>query len=74
MQPNKFMQNSDDQPISQAESQLSDDDLHDDTVSKASADYYERSRKSRIKVQQLDVWIAAGLYLILSSVALVLLF
>ena len=60
-----------DQQISQEEDQIADGELHDDAISQASADYYERSWKSRIKDRQLDIWIAVGLYLVLSSVAVV---
>ena len=62
-----------DQLISQVENEVDDDELYDDALSKASADYYERSWKSRIKDQQQDIWIAIGLYLILSGVAFVVL-
>jgi len=70
---NKFKRTVNDQLISQVEDKIADDDLHDDALSKSSADYYERSRKSRIKDQQLNFWIAVGLYLVLSSIGFVLL-
>ena len=73
MKRNKFRRTVNDQPIGQVEDEMTDDDLHDIAVSKASADYYERSWKSRIKDQQQDIWIAVGLYLILSSFAFVVL-
>jgi len=73
MKRNEFRRTSKDQQISQAEDQIADDELYDDAISKATADYYERSWKSRIKDRQLDIWIAVGLYLILSSVAFVVL-
>ena len=50
---------------------MADGELYDDAISKATADYYEQSWKSRIKDRQLDIWVAIGLYLVLSSVALV---
>jgi hypothetical protein len=53
------------------EDQISDDELFDDVISKASADYYERSWKDRIKDRQLDIWITVGLYLLLYSGAFV---
>ena len=56
---------------SQVEDETADDEQYDDAISKASADYYQRCWKSRIKDRQLDIWIAVGLYLVLSSVALV---
>ena len=65
-----------DQLISQVEDEIADDDLYDDALSKASADYYERSGKRRIEnrqLEQLDIWIAVALYLFLSSVAFVVL-
>ena len=65
-----------DQLISQVEGEIADDDLYDDALGKASADYYERSWKRRIENQQLerlDIWIAATVYLLLSSVAFVVL-
>ena len=69
---NKSKRTVNDQLISQVEDKIADD-LHDDALSKSSADYYERSRKSRIKDQQLNFWIAVGLYLVLSSIGFVLL-
>ena len=62
-----------DQQISPVEDESADDEQYDDAISKASADYYQRRWKSRIKDRQLDMWIAVGLYLALSSVALVVL-
>ena len=63
MKRNKFRRTSEDQ--------VSDDKRYGDALVKASADYYERSWRNRIKVQQLDIWIAVGLYLILTGVAFV---
>ena len=74
MQRNPFSRTVNDQQISQAEDAIADDERYDDAVSKASADYYERrSWKSRIKDRQMDIWIAIGLYLALSSMAFVIL-
>lgn len=73
MKRNKFRRTVHDPQISRVEDGITDGELHDDTLSIASADYYERSWKSRIKEQQSNVWIALGLYLILSSVAFVVL-
>ncbi len=70
----RFRRTSEDQQNSQSEHQISDDELYDDACAKASADYYVRSSKNRIKVRQLDIWIAVGLYLVLSSVAFVVLY
>ncbi len=73
MKRNKFRRISKDQQISPAEDQIADDELKDDAIYKATANYYERSWKSRIKDRWPDIWIAVGLYLILSSVAFVVL-
>ena len=73
MKRNKFKRTSNDQQISQVENQIADDELYDDALSKASADYYERIWKRRINDRQLDIWIAVGLYLVLPSVAFVVL-
>jgi len=73
MNRNQCRQTSEDQLVNQVEDQISDDELYDDAIGKASANYYDRISKNRIKIQQLDVWIAVGLYLILSSVAFVFL-
>jgi hypothetical protein len=69
-----FRRTSEDQRTSQADDQISDAELYDDAIAKASADYYERSRKNKIKFQRLDIWIAVGLYLVSTSVAFVFLF
>ncbi len=71
MKRNKLKRNPNDQQISPVEDEIADDEQYVDAISKASADYYEQSWKSRIKDRQLDIWIAVGLYLVLSSVALV---
>jgi len=73
MKRNKFRRITSDQLISSAEDEYADDDLQDDTLSKASAEYYERSWNNRIKGRQLDSWIAVSLYLLLSSIAFVVL-
>jgi hypothetical protein len=69
-----FRRTSEDQRTSQADDQISDAEMHDDAIAKASADYYERSWKNKIKFQRLDIWIAVGLYLVSTSVAFVFLF
>jgi len=74
MRRKRFRKTSKDQQVSQAQQQVSDDELYDDACAKASADYYVRSSKNRIKVRQLDIWIAVGLYLVVSSVAFVVLY
>ena len=70
MKRKKSRRTGNDQLTSQVEGDV-DGELHDDAISKASADYYEQSWKRRIKDRQLDIWIAVGLYLVLSSVAVV---
>jgi len=49
------------------------DENSDDTLTRVSADYYDRSWINKIKIERHDVWIAVGLYLVLSSVAFVIL-
>jgi hypothetical protein len=73
MTRNSFGRIVNDQQISPVEDEITDDGQYDEAVSKASADYYERSWKSRLRDQQLNIWIAVGLYLVGSSVALVVL-
>ena len=72
MKRKKSRRTGNDQLTSQVEGDV-DGELYDDAISKASADYYERSWTSRIKDRQQDFWIAVGLYLVLSSVAFVVL-
>jgi hypothetical protein len=73
MKRNKFRRTSNDPRLSELEGEIVDAERHNDTLTKASADYYERSWKNRIREQQSNIWIAVGLYLILSSVAFVVL-
>ena len=73
MKRKKFRRTVNDQLVSQIEDEFAADDLYDSAMQKASADYYERRWKSRIKEQQGNLWIAIGLYLIISSVAFVVL-
>jgi hypothetical protein len=73
MNRNTFERTVNDQQISQVENQIADNQLYDDALSKASADYYERSWKRSNNDRQLDIWIAVGLLLLLSGVALVVL-
>ena len=73
MKRKRFRRTSKDQQIGQVDDQTTDDELYDDALSKAPADYYERRRKNTIKIQELDVWVAVGLYLAFSSVAFVVL-
>ncbi|MCP4302869.1 MAG: hypothetical protein GY783_19980 [Gammaproteobacteria bacterium] len=73
MKRNKFRRTVNDQLISQVDDEVADDDSDEIAISKDTADYYERRWISRIKEQRGDFWIAVGLYLILSSVAFVVL-
>jgi hypothetical protein len=74
MKRNKFKRTPEDQQNSPIEDQISDGELYDDALDKTSADYYARIAKNRIKVQAQDTWIAVGLYLVLTSVAFVVLY
>ena len=71
MKRDSFRRTVNDQQISPVEDESADDNQYDEALGKASADYYERSWKSRIKDRQQDFWIAVGLYLVLCSVAFV---
>ena len=53
------------------EDQISDDELFDDAIDKASADYYERRATDGFKFRAQEMWIAIALYLVLSSTAFV---
>ena len=55
------------------EDQISDDELYDGALDKASADYYERRAKDMIMFRVQEMWIAIAVYLALSSVAFVVL-
>lgn len=59
--------------VSQVEDEIAHGKRYDDTLTRASADYYERSWNNRIKEKRSNIWIAVGLYLILSSFAFVVL-
>ena len=73
MKRNSLRRTVNDQQISPVEDETADDEQYDEAISKVTANYYERTWKSRIKARQLDIWIAVALYLVLSSVALVVL-
>ena len=61
------------QPINQVEDEVANDNLNKTDLQEfeASADYYERCRRSRIKVHQTPWCVAIGVYLNLISVAFV---
>ncbi len=73
MKRNKFKRTSNDQQTDQPENQIAEDESYDDAISRATADYYERCWKDRIKDRKLDIWIAVGVYLVLCAVAFVVL-
>lgn len=62
-----------DSPANLVASEAGKDELANAALQKASADYYERRWKNRIKEHRSDFWIVLGLYLIISSVAVVIL-
>jgi hypothetical protein len=74
MKRNKFRRTPKDQQNGPTEDQMSDGELYDDALDRTSADYYARIAKNRIKVQAQDIWIAVGLYMVLASVAFVVLY
>ena len=55
------------------EGEVDKDDLADIALQKASAEYYERSWKNRIREHKADLWTVLGLYLIISGIAVVVL-
>ena len=61
------------QLTSQFEDDVANDDLYDNSVERLSADCYERRKKMWTKFNRGDWWIAVGLYLILASIAVVVL-
>jgi hypothetical protein len=69
MTRNKFKQTVNDQSNRPVE----DDSPDEIALDKASADYYKRCSKYKIRDERLDCWIAVGLYLILFSFAFVVL-
>ena len=73
MKRNSLGRTVNDQQISPVEDEITDDEQYDKAIAKASAGIYKRSWEARIKPRQLDIWIAVGVALILSSVALVVL-
>ena len=62
-----------DSPANLVASGANNDELADCALQKASADYYERRWRDKIKEHRSDFWIVLGLYLVLSSVAVVIL-
>jgi hypothetical protein len=73
MKRNSLGRTVNDQQISPIEDEIADDEQYDEAIAKASAGIYKRSWEARVKLRQLDIWIAVGAYLILSGVALVVL-
>ena len=73
MKRKKLRRTGNDQRTSQVEVEVESGNLEEIALQQASADYYERRWRNRIKDQKGNFWIAIGLYLILSSVAFVVL-
>jgi hypothetical protein len=72
MNHNKFKQPGDEQRAVQVEDEFADDNS-ENAIFKATANYYERRWHGKFKDHQTDFWIAVGLYLVMSSVAFVVL-
>ncbi len=73
MKRKKSRRTGNDQLTSQVEGDVGGDSLAEIALQQASANYYERRWRDRVKDHESDIWIAIGLYLILSSVAFVVL-
>lgn len=73
MKRKKLRRTGNDHLTSPVEDGAANDDIHDIALAKASADFYGRRERMWTKFNQGDFWIAIGLYLILSSVAFVVL-
>jgi len=71
MKPTNITQTETDQLISLGEDEFSEHESYDRTMQEKSAGCYERTWKHRKKDQKGDFWIALGLYLIICSVAFV---
>ena len=73
MKRKKSRRTGNDQLTSQVDGDVDGDSLAEIALQQASADYYEQRWRNRFKDHKGDFWIAIGLYLILSSVAFVVL-
>lgn len=73
MKRKKLTRTGNDQLTSQVEVEVESDNLEEIALQKASADYYEWRWRNRIEDHKGNIWIAFGLYLILCSVAFVVL-
>jgi hypothetical protein len=73
MNRNKFKRTVNDQRNSQVEDAPDGDTRDEAALYKESADLYERRWKSRIKDHQANWWAVAGVYLIVASIAFVVL-
>ena len=73
MKRKKLRQTWNDQLTSQVGNKVATDDLYETDLERASPAYYERRRKMWTKFNEGDWWIAVAVYLVLSSVALVVL-
>ena len=75
MKRDQLREPSSDQPPSQVEGEAANDNLNDTDMQdyESSADVYERRWRQKIKHDRRDWWIAAAAYLLLASVAFVVL-
>ena len=73
MKHEKLRRTGNEQLTSQVEDEIANDDLYDTDLERDSADFYEWRWKMWTKFNQEDWWIAVAVYLVLSSVAFVIL-
>lgn len=73
MSKNEFGRSVNDEQIDQAEAEPENGELNEFDLRAISAESYERRRLIWTKFKRGDWWIAVGLYLVLSSVAFVVL-
>jgi len=73
MNQKEFGRTVNDQLINQVDEEVADNKLDEMDLPKASASCYDRLGKYRTKFQKEEILIAVGLYLILTSVAMVVL-
>lgn len=71
MKANKSRGFVNDQLISHVEDGIVNDNLDETKLEKDSADFYERRKRIWIEFQKEDWWVAVAVYLILASVAFV---
>jgi hypothetical protein len=71
MKRKNFRRTVNDGLLSQVEDGAASDDIDDSAAQRASADFYEMRTKMWTNFTRGDIWIAIGLYLVLASVAFV---